>query len=372
MNRTNIKQKWQAYLAIVFTTSRSYKIVTSLVFLFKFLFTSYIWQGFATNDIPYAAIAVRAVLDTALLFAVAHFFVRTYLKILILGEPLSWRKSLSFLAFLIPVAALTVAVSFGIGQIEMLKFSDVNSLQLTNNEGALQFKLSKLNFFLIALINTHVLFVVWSIIYLFWHQQQNRKKMQQEMHQAQIQQLTNQLNPHFLFNAFNSIRALIYEDRDKAADTVTQLSELFRIHLQAHLKAKSTLEEEWQVSSRYLAIEGIRLEERLQLKVDIDQQLSAQHLPTLTLLMLVENAVKHGITPNSEHGLINLKASKIDDKRWQLSVGNSVNKNSKAAGTQTGLKNIKQRMELMFGQQYAWQQLKTDNYFEVKMELPLA
>jgi LytS/YehU family sensor histidine kinase len=121
-----------------------------------------------------------------------------------------------------------------------------------------------------------------------------------------------------------------------------------------------------------LAIEAIRLEQRLQLNVEIDEQLSAQYLPTLTLLMLVENAVKHGITPNSGHGEINLKASKIDNKRWQLSVGNSVNEISKAAGTQTGLKNIKQRMELMFGQQYVWQQLNTDNYFEVKMELPLA
>jgi len=372
MNRTDIKQKWQAYVAIVFTTSKSYKIAASLGFLFNFLFKSYILQGFVADDIPYAAIAVRAGLDTALLFAVVHFFIRTYLKVIILNDPLSWQKSLTFLAFLIPIAALTVAGAFGIGQIEMLKFSDVNSLQLINNEGALQFKLSKLNFLLIGLINSHVVFVVWSIIYLFWHQQQNRKKMQQEMHQAQIQQLTNQLNPHFLFNAFNSIRALIYEDRDKAADTVTQLSELFRIHLQAHLKAKSTLEEEWQVSSRYLAIEAIRLEQRLQLNVEIDEQLSAQYLPTLTLLMLVENAVKHGITPNSGHGEINLKASKIDNKRWQLSVGNSVYEISKAAGTQTGLKNIKQRMELMFGQQYVWQQLNTDNYFEVKMELPLA
>ena len=372
MNKNSSEHKWQNYLSILRSSSKSYKVVTAVGLTINFLISVSILQGIVTHEDHYAAISLRAALDTALFFITTHLFVRTYLKVAIVTELLSWQKFGIFLLYLIPVAAFGVAGSFAIGQIEMLHFTDINGMQLTNKDGVLQFNFSKFAFLLLALFNSYILLIIWAIIYLFWHQLLNRKKMQKEMHQAQIQQLTNQLNPHFLFNAFNSIRALIYEDQDKAADTVTQLSELFRTHLQAHLKAKSTLHDEWQVCSRYLAIEAIRLEERLQLQVDIDDALLEQYLPTLTLLTLIENAVKHGISPNSENGKIIVKAIKINDKHWQLSVGNTVNKRSQASGTKTGIKNVKQRMELMFGLQYDWKQTRNDNYFEVKMELPLA
>ncbi len=372
MNKALIKKSIKDYFSLVFTTTKSYKIVTVVGLLFNLVLTVSILQAVVTEQHQYTAIIVRAALDGLWFFLMTHLFVRTYLKYKIVSSALSWQKIWRFLVFIFIICFIALAGTLGIGQIEMLKFTDINGFQLTNDEGVLQFDMSKLNFLSLIIFNSYIVFLGWAIVYLFWYQQMNRRKVQKEMHHAQIQQLTNQLNPHFLFNAFNSIRALIYEDQDKAADTVTQLSELFRTHLHAHLKATSSMDEEWQVCSRYLTIEGIRLEERLQLGVTIEDDLLTQKIPTLTLLTLVENAIKHGISPNSEPGKIMISATKIDNKRWQLMVGNSINKPSQADGTNTGMKNVKQRLALMFGNKYDWHQTKTDSYFEVKMELPLA
>jgi two-component system sensor histidine kinase AlgZ len=368
MNKQTLKEYLNEYCAISFTSTKSYKIATFFGYFIYLAFSIYTYQKFFLLESKYGPIVIRTIIDTTWLFIITHFFIRSFQKIFMLNNALTTRIMLRFLTFLLVVTCIYLAGSFGIEKLAIFELIDPNNSKVDVSK----VEMSKLELSIWAIFNTYITFIGWSIVYLFWHQQINRKKMQKEMHQAQIQQLTNQLNPHFLFNAFNSIRALIYEDKDKAADTVTQLSELFRTHLQAHLKAQSTLEDEWQVSSRYLAIESIRLEERLQLKVDIDDELLKQHLPTLTLLTLVENAIKHGISPNSEAGIINVRAIKINDKCWQLSVGNSVNKESKADGTNTGMKNVKQRMELMFGRKYHWQQSKTDNYFEVKMECPIA
>ena len=372
MNKVLVKKSIKDYFSLVFTTTKSYKVVTVVGLLFNWVLSVSILQAVVTEQHQYTAIIVRAALDGLWFFLITHLFVRSYLKYKIVSSALSWQKIWRFLIFIFVICFIALAGSLGIGQIEMLKFTDINGFQLTNDEGVLQFDVSKLSFLSLLIFNSYIVFLGWAIVYLFWHQQINRRKIQKEMHHAQIQQLTNQLNPHFLFNAFNSIRALIYEDQDKAADTVTQLSELFRTHLHAHLKATSSMDDEWQVCSRYLTIEGIRLEERLQLGVTIDDDLLTQKIPTLTLLTLVENAIKHGISPNSEPGKIMVSATKIDNKRWQLMVGNSIDKPSQADGTNTGMKNVKQRLALMFGNKYDWHQTKTDSYFEVKMELPLA
>ncbi|MCG7532891.1 histidine kinase [Psychrobium sp. MM17-31] len=372
MNKQAFYDWWREYRAIAFSSTKSYKIVTVVGLTLNLFMSVSILQAMITHNGQYSAIVLRAVVDGLWFFLITHFFIRSYLKIKITHSALSGAKVWRFLAFLIPVSVIHIAGAVGVGQFEYFAFTDVNSLKLFNDQGETEFDIQKLPFIALLIFNTYIVFLAWAIVYTFWHQQINRRKVQKEMHQAQIQQLTNQLNPHFLFNAFNSIRALIYEDKDKAADTVTQLSELFRTHLQAHLKAKSTLEDEWNVCSRYLAIEGIRLEERLQLGVTLDDELLGQQIPTLTLLTLIENAIKHGISPNSEPGKIMVSANKISDKKWHLSVGNTIDKPSQADGTNTGMKNVKQRLSLMFGKKYQWVQTKTDSFFEVKMELPLA
>jgi len=356
--------------SVITQLSRSYKIVTAITLLINLFIFVLFSQPLVQDDTKQSAVMVRALLDTLTFLAANHLFVRTYLKLNIVNRALTIKRVSLFLGYMLITSAIFTLFSLGIGKIEMLKFSDVNSFQLQNDSGSIDINMSMPFIVAIAMFNNYFMLLAWAIVYLFWVQQINRKKQQQQMHKAQLQQLTNQLNPHFLFNALNSIRALIYEDQDKAADTVTLLSELFRTHLIAHLNAKSSLEEELEISANYLAIEKVRLEERLNITTDIDPQLANQILPTLTLLTLVENAIKHGISPNKEAGYIDISATIIDKQRWLLRVNNSVNANSNADGTTTGIKNVKKRLRLMFDRKYQWQQTIKDGIYSIAMELP--
>jgi len=356
--------------AVMTELSRSYKIVTAISLLLFFAVFVIFTQPLVKDDTRQTAVMLRSLCDILVFFATTHIFIRTYLKLNIVNRVLTLKRSGIFLLYMVAVAIGYSIISFAIGKIELFQFSDITSFQLQNDKGVTEIDIALPIIVGIAAFNNYITLLGWTVVYLFWVQQINRKKQQQQMHKAQLQQLTNQLNPHFLFNALNSIRALIYEDKDKAADTVTLLSELFRTHLKAHLNVKSTLGEELEISANYLAIEKVRLEERLNITTDIDPQLENQILPTLTLLTLVENAIKHGISPNKEAGSIDISAAIIDKKRWLLRVNNSVNANSNADGTTTGIKNVKKRLRLMFDRKYQWQQTIKDGIYSIAMELP--
>ena len=221
---------------------------------------------------------------------------------------------------------------------------------------------------LVGGINQSILYWLWGLPYVFWHTLVSKKQFQRQMREAQLQQLTNQLNPHFLFNSLNSIRALIFEDQEKAAHTLTQLSELFRVYLHANLKPVSTLEDEWAIAKRYVEIEQVRLEQRLQVETYFDPSLWQQHLPTLCLLTLIENAIKHGISPNSQAGIIQIISRRTQAGRWQVCVNNSLAAESNAVSTHTGLANLQQRLQLLSPlHQLRYQ--KTEKRFELCMEL---
>ncbi len=361
-------------LAVSRHTSKGYKIATFVLLLVAFSINYSVFQTIvvAKKELNLTSVMLIALLDPLIFLTSMHFIVRPFLKLKLLNAGFSKLLLLQLLVCFLIEAVVSTTINLSILQLEYFKGLDFHEFKMSVPDGEVKMQMDKLSYLLIDIIKGIILAFVWSVFYMFWHMQAGRKKMKQELHRAQIQQLTNQLNPHFLFNAFNSIRALIYEDQDKAADTVTQLAELFRTHLQAHLKAKSSLEEEWQVCSRYLAIEKIRLEERLQLEIEIDDALLTQKLPTLSLLTLIENAIKHGISPSSQPGFIKVSASKTSDKCWNLCIVNSVRQQSNAAGTNTGIINIKKRLQLMYGENYSWQQSSENNQFTVNMELPLA
>lgn len=365
MNRTVKK-----IIAVCSSTSKGYKIVTAITLCLYWMSIALSTQPLTNDTVGQNAVALRATLDTLAYFFITHFFIRTYLKINVVNRTLTSRYVFVLLGYISLVSIFALAISFAIGKIDSLQFTDVKNLYYSNSQGETLIEFNWQVVVVIGFLNILLMLIGWVVIYLFWVQQINRKKQQKELYNAQIQQLTNQLNPHFLFNAFNSIRALIYEDKDKAADTVTLLSELFRTHLKAHLNANSTLAEEITVSTNYLTIEKIRLEERLTIHQHIDPQLMSQQLPTLTLLTLVENAIKHGISPNIEPGVINISANIKNDDIWVLNVANSVNAPSKADGTSTGLININKRLKLMFGHKVKMLQDTEDGIYSIRMELP--
>jgi len=346
------RQQLHAFWQLSFSTSREYKIGTLISFILGFMAYWSVMQAMFSQLGPVQQLAVflRSVLDALAFVLLAHFLVRPYLKLYFMPKgPTGWE--LVRLAMLLYVLGLTsMLLSVAIGKISFLDVTDITHLVFSSAKGEFQMQFQDQSLLLVGGFNQAVVLAIWCLVYLMWHNSKSKKQMQQQLEQSRLQQLTNQLSPHFLFNALNSIRALIFEDQHKAADTVTQLSELFRTHLQAHLRPLSTLEEEWRIAEHYLAIEQVRLEQRLQLELDITPDSWQQKLPTLGLLTLVENAIKHGISPNSEPGFIRICSTLLSDGRWQLQVQNSYRHPSCQSGTQTGISNLQQRLALMPGQ----------------------
>jgi hypothetical protein len=136
-------------------------------------------------------------------------------------------------------------------------------------------------------------------------------KLSEALQAAELRLLKSQLNPHFLFNALNSVRALIAEEPAKAQDAVTHLARTLRYTLAAGAEELVTLARELEMVEDYLAIESLRLAERLRVVRDIEPQATEARIPVMLLQALVENAIKHGIAPLRQGGTLRITARVI-------------------------------------------------------------
>src|SRR5258708_4840615 len=120
-------------------------------------------------------------------------------------------------------------------------------------------------------------------------------RLQLALREAELRALEAQINPHFLFNCLNSIRALVIENPPLAQDMLTRFATILRYNLHRNLNHTVPLEAEVEIVSDYLALESIRLEDRLRVRFAIDPEAGKIAIPPMLLQTLVENAVKHGI-----------------------------------------------------------------------------
>lgn len=212
----------------------------------------------------------------------------------------------------------------------------------------------------VSLVNGMLLYIGWWCAYFAYHvfEKFNRLKMEQlrlatEVKEAELRALKSQVNPHFIFNALNSLRALIDEDPARARQAVTQLANLLRYSLQSAQAETVPFEDELRVVNDYLALEQVRHEERLRLRLDIAPDTLGLPVPPLVLQTLVENAVKYGISPRPEGGEIEIVA-RCEDGALRLRVTNPGVLTESAEGapgrsTGLGLKNAAERLRLSFG-----------------------
>jgi two-component system, LytTR family, sensor kinase len=155
----------------------------------------------------------------------------------------------------------------------------------------------------IGIVNTGSIVFLWSLIYFSVHFFENYKRAEIESYiweaavkDFELKTLKSQLNPHFMFNAMNSIRALIEEDPESAKNALTRLSAYFDILLKMERSETVPLEEEIQTVKDYLALEEIRFEERLKYNLNIDPKSLKIEIPPMMIQTLVENGIKHGIS----------------------------------------------------------------------------
>jgi len=183
--------------------------------------------------------------------------------------------------------------------------------------------------------------------------------------------LKSQLNPHFMFNALNSIRALIEEYPASAQTAVTNLSNILRYSLRIERAETVPLEDEMQTVSDYLTLETIRFEERLKYKIKIEQGSGKIEIPPMMIQTLVENGIKHGISKRREGGEISIRTF-VADSKLKIEIINTghIDSDSLQNAKGFGISNTKHRLSLLFGEKAVFS-IKNYSNTEVIAELEI-
>ncbi len=202
-------------------------------------------------------------------------------------------------------------------------------------------------------------------------------QMESQLSNAQLQALRLQLQPHFLFNTLNTISSLAEINASDAQKIISKLGNLLRGLLTKDQKPTITLSEEIDFIKDYLDIEEVRFQDRLKVYYDIDPLSLQAEIPSFILQPLVENAIKHGIAPKIEPGVINIHAQiNAEEQRLLLKViddgGKAIsldNRTGQSPGI--GLKNVYDRLKLLYQDQFTMHSYKKEDGYEVTLDIPL-
>ncbi|GAA6150985.1 sensor histidine kinase [Pseudoteredinibacter isoporae] len=326
-----------------------------------------LFLGKMINNKP--LLLLRILCESIALLVICHVFIRPFLRLGILRWGLSISSIAAVFIYTIPIAIVLTLLMFAIGQTVVFSEFDIASIQFQSNSGEVSSRHMSTAAYMIVAGQNYIILLFWSALYLSWHFYRKRNELTRELEVTRLKQLANQINPHFMFNTLNSIRALVYSDQNKAAETITQLSELLRVHMHAEVEALSSLEQERELAENYLQIEHLRLGDRLQLKWDIEETLLQETIPSLIMLTLLENSVKYGVAPSRKGGWITITARELDSEHFCLQVTNSLPEKKVEQGNGIGLGNIRKRLELMYGER-ATMNVRSDDNFDVLLELP--
>ncbi|MHA4845077.1 sensor histidine kinase [Flavitalea antarctica] len=251
--------------------------------------------------------------------------------------------------------------------IEMFNLTSENRLDITTR-------------FIANILSSGFLVIPWVLIYYFYHyietnrrQQLDTLKLEALVKELELKTIKSHINPHFIFNALNSIRALIDENPGRARNAITELSNILRSSMQAEKLETVPFEKELNIVKDYLALEHIRFEDRLQIEYEIDEDTLDQPIPPMMLQTLVENAIKHGIGKQINGGIVKV-ISEFRDDFHELIIQNTGHLNGYgSAGDGFGLSSTKNRLHLLFGEKanFAIRQVNAE-LVEVRVLIPVA
>ncbi len=200
-----------------------------------------------------------------------------------------------------------------------------------------------------------LLLFIWNSIYFMYHYVMKSRK--QQMDTLQLEALVKELelktikahiNPHFIFNSLNSIRALIDENPPRARTAITELSNILRSSLSIDKGETVSFNDELKIVRDYLALENMRFEDRLKIEYDVEEETLSQQVPPMMLQTLVENAIKHGISKQVKGGIVKI-TSDMKGNFHELSVQNTGYLNGGAKETGFGLSSTQDRLSLLYG-----------------------
>lgn len=227
------------------------------------------------------------------------------------------------------------------------------------------------NFIILSIVLT-----IWSSLYFLITRQHKvtelestQIELEHTLHQAQLNALLTQLNPHFIFNCINNIRALILENPSKARDMLANLADMLRYNLQTDAREKTPLSSELLIVDTYIALMKMQYEERLKYELSIEKTLLESALvPRLILQLLVENAIKHGVGKQADGGSIRVDI-KEDEQQLCIVVENP---GVFTPGTKgIGINNIRDRLALSFCDKYTFTLGQEGESVVAKLQFPL-
>jgi len=228
-----------------------------------------------------------------------------------------------------------------------------------------------------TLLNSFLYILFWILIYVtikltkrFRQNKLEQLELESSLKESQLNTLKGQINPHFMFNSLNNIRGLMLEDVDKSREMITRLSDMLRYSLTKNDVAKTALKDELEMVDNYIELSKIQLEDRLQYQSEIDKSLLNIKIPPMLIQMLIENAIKHGISNQQKGGIVTLNILKKDENLL-ITVRNTGKLVSKKGSTKIGLENIKKRLVLIYRNQADFSLKEVEDEVISTIKIPL-
>lgn len=206
-----------------------------------------------------------------------------------------------------------------------------------------------------------------------WYVVENEKKeLEKARSEAELQNLKSQLNPHFLFNTLNNIYSLIAIDPDRAQYAVHDLSRLLRHVLYEDNQKLVSLDNELVFMKSYIELMGLRLSDRVELKVGMPEAKTGILVAPLLFISLIENAFKHGVSP-TEPSFIHIRLQVEGAHHIKCSIENSYfpKKDSDRSGSGIGLENLRKRLELLYPGKFRLKTGLTGEVYVSELDLDL-
>lgn len=301
-------------------------------------------------------------LDAVLGLATTHFmrFITRRLNLL--------KRSLDMQIISMFITTLVFSFVFGFASIFLENLFDLTPDQFK--------RFTIINQTLRASYGAFFFLIIWNLIYFTYHyieksrqEQLDKIRLQTLVKELELKTIKSHINPHFIFNALNSIRALVDENPERARQAITELSNILRSSMKAEKLETASLEKELGIVKDYLALEHIRFEDRLRVEYEVDEDTLDQPVPPMMLQTLVENAIKHGISKRIEGGVIRIISDFVGDQH-ELIVQNTGHLNGATNTDGFGLYSTQNRLMLMYGEKAHFQIKDKNDMVEAKITMP--
>ncbi len=229
------------------------------------------------------------------------------------------------------------------------------------------------------IIFSFILISLWLLLYMVWHYLERSRKdeldklnLEKTVKELELNTIKSHINPHFIFNSLNSIRALVDENPQRARSAITELSNILRSSMQVEKMETVPLHKELDIVRDYLALEQMRFEERLKVEMDIDEDTLDQPVPPMMLQTLVENAIKHGVSKKIDGGTVRV-ISKFIGNHFELTVQNTGVLEESPFEEGFGLKSTRDRLRFLYKTNSNFQiQNINGNKVEAKISMPVS